>query len=74
MYGVVFFDTVEQAKRDLEGLAAKAGEVDQLNIVIQAEGPIEDEELAGIGKVFAGAAWTTIHTRRQEEGWYNSPQ
>ena len=74
MYGVVFFDTVNQAKRDLESLTEKAKEFDQLNIVIGAEGPIEDEELASIGKVFAGTAWTTIHTRRVEEGWYEKPR
>jgi hypothetical protein len=45
--------------------------------VIRAEGNMDDPKLLGIDnkvKVFAGAAWTTIHERRQEEGWYNIPQ
>ena len=27
-------------------------------------------DLNRIGKVFAGMAWTTIHERRVDEGWY----
>ena len=73
-YGVIFFDTLEKAKDAIEQIKTKAAEVEQLNIVLQSEGPIQDEELGNIGKIFAGVAWTTIHTRRVEEGWYDKPQ
>lgn len=72
-YGVVFYDSLFAAKADMDTLRHKATEVDQLNIVIRAESDMEDPELTKIGKVFAGAAWTLIHERRVEEGWYNDP-
>jgi hypothetical protein len=70
-YGVIFYETHSQAKEDSDQLLAKAKEVDQLNIVIKAEGSMDDPELLQYGKVYAGEAWTTIHKRRFEEGWYN---
>lgn len=73
-YGVVFFKRVSDAKLDLEALLEKAKEVDQLNIVIRAEPEGVDDELTKYGKVFAGEAWTLIHERRVEDGWYNEPQ
>jgi hypothetical protein len=33
---------------------------------------MDDPDLLKLGLVFAGAAWTLIHERRQAEGWYNS--
>jgi len=62
------------AKADLEQLAIKAKEFDQLNIVVKAEGDMDDPDLTKIGKVFAGAAWTLIHERRVQDGWYNEPR
>lgn len=73
-YGYVFYDSFHAAKGDIEGIRAKASQVDQLNIIIRAEGDMEDVELNKVGKVFAGAAWTLIHERRVEEGWYNEPR
>ncbi len=72
-FGVVFYDTFNQAKEDGPQLLEKAKEVDQLNIVIKAEGSMDDPELLQYGKLYAGAAWAIIHQRRVEEGWYNDP-
>jgi hypothetical protein len=68
--GVVFFDTLAQAKADLLQLKAMASKYDQLNIVVRAEGSMEDPDLNAIGRLFCGAAWTLIHERRRADGWY----
>jgi hypothetical protein len=73
-FGVVFHDTFAAAKNDLENVKAQAAAVDQLNIVIAEEGNMDDPVLSALGKVFAGAAWTLIHKRRVEDGWYNTMQ
>jgi hypothetical protein len=73
-YGVVFYTSIDEAKRSIEEIAAQAKTVDQLNIVIQAEGNMDDPVLIEHGKVFAGAAWTLIHKRRVDDGWYNELQ
>lgn len=75
-YGIVFYDTLPAAKADLETIRSKTSGVDQLNIVIRSEADMDDPELNDIGpvKVFAGAAWTLIHERRMEDGWYEKPQ
>jgi hypothetical protein len=75
-YGILFYDTLAAAKADMEGLKAKLGEVDQLNIVLRAEGGMDDPELNALEnvKIFAGAAWTLIHERRVADGWYERPQ
>lgn len=73
-YGILFYDTLVQARQDKEAIATKAQEVDQLNIVIRAESDMDDPELTAFGKVFAGAAWTLIHERRVQDGWYEKPQ
>jgi len=70
-FGIVFYDSHLLAKEDAAQLLEKAKEVDQLNIVIKAEGSMDDPELTQYGKVYAGEAWTLIHQRRVEEGWYN---
>ena len=72
-YGVVFYATLDAAKEDGDTLLDKAKEVDQLNIVIRAEAPMNDPQLLQYGKLFAGEAWALIHERRVEEGWYNEP-
>jgi hypothetical protein len=46
---------------------------DQLNIVIKAEGSMDDPELLNYGKIYAGEAWHLIHKRRETDGWYNEP-
>lgn len=69
-YGVVFFDNITQAKEQLEAISEAAKACDQLNIVLRAEGPMDDEELLKLGNLYAGEAWSLIHTRRLESGWY----
>jgi len=72
-YALEIFNTFDDAKGQLDALGEKAGNIGQLNILIRAEGNMDDIELNGIEnvKVFAGAAWTIIHERRLEDGWYN---
>lgn len=72
-YKVVFFDTLVQAKSDLENLKQIAAGCDQLNIVVRAEASMDDAELTAIGKLFCGAAWALIHERRRDAGWYEQP-
>ncbi|MCX6124362.1 MAG: hypothetical protein NTV34_06375 [Proteobacteria bacterium] len=71
-YGLIFFETLQAAKADLNKLRETAANFAQLNIVIRAEASMDDPELTSIGKVFAGAAWTLIHERRKLDGWYDS--
>lgn len=70
-YGVVFYENHALAREDAAKLAELKSEVDQLNIVIKAEGSMDDPELVAHGRVYAGDAWSLIHKRRVEEGWYN---
>ena len=72
-YGIVFFESHHQAHQSLDQLKDEASKVDQLNIVIAAEGPMDEPELIQFGKVYAGEAWNIIHKRRVEEGWYTEP-
>jgi hypothetical protein len=69
-YRVVFFDTLNQAKSDIENLKKLAASCDQLNIVVRAEANMDDLELNQIGKLFCGAAWALVHDRRRGDGWY----
>lgn len=69
-YGVVFYETLAEAKDDIDNLKLKARSVDRLNIVIETEADMDDVELNRIGKLFAGKAWQAIHERRVHEGWY----
>lgn len=75
-YDIVFYDTLAAAKADLAGIKEKAEKLDQLNIVIRAEGGLDDPDLNALAKVkvFAGAAWTLIHERRVADGWYSEPR
>ncbi len=70
-YTVAFYETFVQAREDLPRLLELKNEFDQINIVIKADGNMDDPELSAIGKVFAGEAWTLIHKRRVDDGWYN---
>ena len=75
-YSVLFYDSFIAAKSDTSAIKDQCQACDQLNVVIKAEGNMDDAELLGIDpkvKVYAGAAWTSIHERRKEEGWYDSP-
>ena len=76
-YHVMFFDSFPAAKSQSDQILSACSQCAQLNVVIKAEGNMDDQELLGISdniKVFAGAAWTLIHERRQDEGWYDIPQ
>jgi hypothetical protein len=72
-YGVVFYDNHVQAREDAANLLEKSKTVDQLNIVIRAEGTMDDPELLKYGKIFAGEAWHLIHSRRVDDKWYDDP-
>lgn len=72
-YGILFYENHAQARDDAPALQIKAKEVDQLNIVIKAEGTMDDPELLKYGKVFAGEAWHLIHKRRVDDKWYDEP-
>lgn len=72
-YGVVFYETHNLAKEDLENLAKLSPQFDQLNIVIKAEGSMDDPDLTAHGRVYAGEAWHLIHKRRVDDKWYETP-
>ncbi len=75
---VSYYPTFQSAREDQEKLAQLKAECDQLNIIIEEEASVsaeqleDDPELIKYGKVFAGAAWTMIHERREEEGFYKN--
>lgn len=76
-YGLLIYDSFAMAKKAAEHIADQCKTYDQLNVVIKEEGNMDDQELLSISpkiKVYAGAAWSLIHERRKEEGWYNTPQ
>jgi hypothetical protein len=76
-YGIIFFDSFLDAKKQREAIQAASVKCDQLNVVIKAEGDMDDPDLLSIDqkvKVFAGAAWTLIHERRMNDGWYTDTQ
>ena len=89
-YGVLFFDSPAEARQNWSKVTVALESVDQLNIVLRSEPqpgagttdlypddlPIEAEqaqERESI-KIFSGAAWTLIHERRREDGWYDAPR
>ena len=71
-FKVVFFDTMSQAKSDIANLKNLADQCDQLNIVVRAEGTMDDPDLNSVGHLFCGAAWALIHERRKTDGWYDT--
>jgi hypothetical protein len=73
IYKAVFYDTLNQAKADLEALRNLALSCDQINIIVRAEASMDDAELNAVGKLFCGAAWALIHERRKQDGWYEGP-
>lgn len=77
VFKVAFYDTFNAAKAQKEEIQNLCASADQINVVIKAEGNMDDPDLLGIDekvKIYAGEAWTNIHERRQEEGWYDQPQ
>lgn len=76
-YKVIFYDSFKAAKQDSQKIKESCDGCDQLNVVIKAEGNMKDPEILDIDekvKLFAGEAWTLIHQRRSEEGWYDAAQ
>lgn len=73
-YAVLFFNNFQDAINKIDEIKEKKKECDQLNIVLRAEEEVSDATLAPYGKVFRGAAWTLIHKRRVDGGWYARPQ
>lgn len=74
--GVLFYSTFAEAYRHKDQMSAAAEEYDQLNVVIEQEGAMDDPQLLEVSpqlKLFAGAAWWLIHQRRHEDGWYDAP-
>jgi len=75
-YAVVFFENFNDAKKQRESIKVASMKCDQINVVIKAEGDMDDQEILSIDpkvKLFAGAAWTLIHERRFQDGWYLGP-
>lgn len=76
-YGILFFETFQEAYNAEDTIKTAANHCEQLNVVIKAEGNMDDEKLPGFDpkvKVFAGEAWHLIHTRRVDDKWYETPQ
>ena len=73
VFKIVLFSAFNQAKQKKSQLKELASSCDQLNIVIEEEGNMDDSDLVTIAeniKLFAGKAWYTIHTRRIKNQWY----
>ena len=76
-YKLLLYETFKAAKEDSQNITSVSGQCDQLNVCIREEGNMDDPELSALGsqvKVFAGQAWTTVHERRSEDGWYDELQ
>ena len=76
-YDVAIYDSFHAARAAKTEIQEKCRNCDQFNLVIKAEGNMDDPELLEIDqkvKVFAGTAWTTIHERRIEDDWYKELQ
>ena len=76
-YNVIFFETFMEATQNSDKIEALSQGCDQINVVILAEGNMDDPNILDIApnvKLFAGAAWHLIHKRREEDGWYKEEQ
>ncbi len=72
-YGLAFFETFVEASKSRQELKKLCEKFTQVNIVIKEEGDMDKNEILPIDekiKVYAGEAWTLIHKRREEDGWY----
>lgn len=70
-YDVLFYKTLREAEADEPRIRAKAAAVDQFNVVVEAEDLTEDYAFSDVAELYCGAAWTLIHRRRVEDGWYS---
>lgn len=73
-YDVLFYKSLREAEADQQKIRAKASSVDQMNVVLEAEEIIEEYSFADVAELYCGAAWTLIHRRRVEDGWYKERQ
>ena len=76
-YSLLIFDTLYEAAQAKERIEASCAECDRLNVVIREEGLRDLAEIETVNervKVYQGAAWTLIHERRRDDGWYNEMQ
>ncbi|MEZ4743706.1 MAG: hypothetical protein R3B45_14895 [Bdellovibrionota bacterium] len=75
-FTVLFFDTFREAEADLEVIKEKCLKYDQVNVVVRAEGDMNNPKILAVDskvKLYAGEAWALIHDRRVEENWYDTP-
>lgn len=73
-YDVLFYKTLREAEADEPRIRTKAAAVDQFNVVVEAEDLTEDYPFADVAELYCGAAWTLIHRRRVDDGWYSDRQ
>lgn len=69
--GVVFFNTVDEALKNINDIKQKKSCYDELSIVVAEECEHANAyELQKYGKFYSGKVWVDIHKRRLEENWY----
>lgn len=76
VYKFLCYDTHLLARQAEEEIKTMCETCDKLNIILKAEGHMDDPVITGISEkitIYAGEAWTLIHTRRLEENWYEMP-
>ena len=76
-YKLAIYDTFQQALKASDEIKHVSSQCDQLNLVIRQEGDMDNPKVLAIAtniKLFAGDAWTLIHERRLEDGWYDDDQ
>ncbi|MFK7873494.1 MAG: hypothetical protein AB8C84_10095 [Oligoflexales bacterium] len=76
-YKVLFYKSFQEAVTDSETIQATTLSCEQLNVVVEAEGDMDFQDILSLDpkvKLFAGKAWTHIHRERYEAGWYSSPR
>ncbi len=73
-FQVIFYDTLEDAQKDILQLKKISCNKVPVNIVIKSETiKLEpNSEIEKLGKIYSGSAWALIHERRMKEGWYEN--
>ena len=76
-YSILFYDNFDLVLLDEKNIQETCHSCDQLNIVVSQEGDMDRQEILSLNskiKLFAGKAWTLVHTRRKDDGWYSQPR